>query len=489
MSGEIDIVEQFKTGIAPHLQETFDSFPAFITEIFPASFEEFAAGDHVMEKAEFFQEHKRTMELSARDHFKSTGFYAYLMWRIWRLRKYPHDEEWKYFSYSYTMAAYHLSGEPHKLKYHVQRNPYFKDIIDLKPTAEVIHKYTWDGKHFVSITPAGLKSFARGMHPYGVIVDDPFQDPENKMLLTDIYKINDKLKTNIIDMPREELHIAGTAQTTEDFYFDDAFRDYFEYRELPAIIDWKEELVQWPEFWPFERLMEKRGIQGEKIFAQESMCSPAFSEDAFFTQLQISTVSTATRNWDIYGTEAFTKDAYVTAYLDIGKKQHPSHLAVFMGSKKGRAVMIHSKFMDGWQYIDQLDYCQQAIGFFDIDWFGFDNTRGEFEFAVEQHILPKPMKPHVHKRKTNDAMASAFGERVEKETVELLDDLRLGKSILSVTNDLKALETPEGHGDAFWSCGGALWGLNQTFDMSKWTGQWEKNKNKKKRIFDGRRRF
>ncbi|MCK5609007.1 hypothetical protein KAR91_44445 [Candidatus Pacearchaeota archaeon] len=483
---------------------SYDNFRVFTYFIFSASFDNFKTGNHVARMCDLLQRNPWTMRVSARDHFKSTSFYDLLMWKIWRLKKYPHDEEWKYFSYKKGMAAYHLSEEPGKLKYLIQNNIFFNDIIDLKPTAEFIHKYTWDDNKFISIAPSGLRSFARGTHCHGVIIDDPFQDPENKMKLTDIYKINDKIKSNVIDMPHEEgeLHIAGTAQTTEDFFFDEIFQSEFIFKNQPVMkttpcsveqclkkfkdldkIDClscsnykvKSGQVLWPEHQPYVRIMKKRRLQGERINNQEYFCSPSYAEDAFFLMAQLKPViGELSGNGYPVDTKRPT-DNDVSAYLDIGKKQHPSHLSVFEKAGK-KAIMLHQKFMDGWDYIRQIDYCNRAIENFEISWFEFDNTRGEFEVFIEQHKLPKPMHPCVHTIKKKGQMSGAFNERVENKSVELIDDLRLAKSILSVTNDLQAVETPEGHGDAFWSCGGALMGISKTFDYSRWENQF---KNKK----------
>jgi len=443
------------------IETSYDDFMTFVDIIFRKSFDNFVTGDHIIRTCELLQKNKWTMRLSARDHFKSTALYALLMWKLWRLKRYPHDEEWKYFSYKTGMAKYHMSEEPGKLKYLIRRNEFFTDIVDLKPTAEFLHRYTWDDKHFLSIAPMGLKSFGRGTHCYGVIVDDPFQDPENKMKLTDIYKINDRIKSNIIDMPHEngELHIAGTAQTTEDFFFDKEFRGEFAFVQQPAISSWKEQSVLWREWQPWERLMRKRRLQGEKIFNQEYLCSPAYSEDAFFTQEQILGVTNPDlENLPINEKRKTMHD--VAAYLDIGKKRHPSHLAVFeqRGDKK---IMLHQKFMDGWDYKDQVAYCKQAIEAFDISWFEFDNTRGEFEAYIEDNTLPTIMMPCVHTVKMKGKMAGAFSLAVERKEVELIDSLRLSKSILAVTNDLEAVESVDGHGDSFWACAGAILGLSK----------------------------
>ena len=58
-------------------------------------------------------------------------------------------------------------------------------------------------------------------------------------------------------------------------------------------------------------------------------------------------------------------------------------------------------------------------------------------------------------------MATNFEKMVENNEVELLNDRRMLDQILVVDNDLQALETPEGHGDSFWSIALALWVVGQ----------------------------
>jgi hypothetical protein len=54
------------------------------------------------------------------------------------------------------------------------------------------------------------------------------------------------------------------------------------------------------------------------------------------------------------------------------------------------------------------------------------------------------------------AMASNLSDRMTQHTVELLDDQRQQNQLLAVNNNLQAIETPQGHGDSFWSTSMAL---------------------------------
>ena len=48
-------------------------------------------------------------------------------------------------------------------------------------------------------------------------------------------------------------------------------------------------------------------------------------------------------------------------------------------------------------------------------------------------------------------IAAEFEKRVRGGTLMLISDQRQKRQILNVDNDLKSMETPEGHGDSFWS--------------------------------------
>lgn len=415
---------------------------SFVNEIFSQSFTKFTGGKFIDRIADFM-ENPRTMRVSARDHFKSTSFYAHFLRTS--MKNAHRDLECHYFSFQQKMAGYHIN----KIRQMKEANPYFDQMIDKKKTAENVVRYTWDGIHFHTIVPHGLLAFKRGIHADIIYVDDPFQDPANKLVLTIIQKVNHIIKAQILDMVKAggQIHIAGTPQTTEDFFFDKELIKGFKYLMLPAIVDEANKVVLWEEWMDWDRLMEKKREKGEKIFKQEYLCSPVYTEEAFFKKDQIMRV---VKRENINYHKPYSTENDVVAGFDIGKKAHPAHLAVFE-KIGGKRVQLLSKWYDGVDYTDQVEDLRIIIENLGINALYYDNTRGEFESLHEQGLLPDPMKPIVFSSKTKNSMATEFEKAVVNDTVELVNDQRQIDQILLVDNDLNALETPQGHGDSFWS--------------------------------------
>ena len=415
----------------------------FVNDIFSLGFLDFIGGEYIDRIAEFMQ-YPYTMRVSARDHFKSTSFYSHFLWTSLRN---PHkDIEGHYFSFKEKMAGYHIA----KIKKLKVDNPVFDLCEDKKKSAEAVIKYTWDGKHCHTLTPHGLLGFKRGIHCDLLYVDDPFQDPASKLVMTIIAKINSILKTEILDMVKEggQLHIAGTPQTKNDFFFDNNLRKSFNTLVLPAIVNEKEKTTLWPEWMDWDKLMKKKEERGEKIFNQEYLCSPVYTEEAFFKREQILKVvsdDTAVRTNVKYDTKN-----EVVAGFDVGKKVHPSHLAVFE-IIDGKYKMIYQKFLDRWSYTRQAEFLNYMIGQLKIDRLYYDATRGELESLAEQGYLNDRMIPVNFTSKSKASMATEFEKAVEHKKIILLNHQRLIDQILLVDNELNAVETPQGHGDSFWS--------------------------------------
>lgn len=201
--------------------------------------------------------------------------------------------------------------------------------------------------------------------------------------------------------------------------------------------------------------MQKKKERGEKVFNQEYLCSPVYSEEAYVKEDDYDgCVNMELRNWTLEDWEA-RKEIPSTDRVggfDIGKKTHPSHLAIFeYNEDKKKWQQVHSKWMDNWDYNDQRDYLERACEAFDLYDLRYDATRGEFESFEERNELPAEMTPvnFTHKRK--HAMAADLDKAITNGDVEFLDDRRQRSQLLVVNNDLLAPETPEGHGDSFWS--------------------------------------
>ena len=429
-------------------------FVFFVNTVFAASFDTFIGGPYIDEVSRFLDSSIRTARVGARDHFKSTSLYARFMYQLYQHRDVGYEAH--YFSYEQNMSGYHIE----KIKKLIAPNPYFAGCKDLKPMADTVGAWTWDGRHQVTLDPKSLLSFKRGIHPDWIAVDDPFQDPDNKLEPTSVLKINDVFKKQILDMPKVggELHVVGTPQTPQDFFFDGTVMRRFSVVVQPAIISEAERIARWPEHMPFEELLERREERGAKVFNQEYMCSPVYTEDAWLEEADVL----AAVNPELLNRSIFTKHTDltgdITAGFDIGKKRHPSHLAVYE-TKEGRSIQLHSMWMDGWDYTNgtgeydinhptQFEYLLMAKENFGIDRLLYDGTRGEFDSIADAGKMPPEFESVIFTKKRMVAMATNLSDRMTQRTVAMLDDQRQQQQLLAVNNNLQAIETPQGHGDS-----------------------------------------
>ena len=446
-----------------------NDFNYFVDNIFSLSFTKFIGGDFIDEVSKWMQGNEWFMRISAKDHFKSTSLYADFMWKL--LKNYGVNKEYHYFSYQDSMAGYHIG----KIKRLIFDNPFYQDCVDLKPTAESVIKYSWDVKKDIKKYTAttmeahGLLSFKRGIHCHGVYVDDPLQDPDNKLLLTKVEKINKIIKTQILDMPKVGgfCKIVGTPQTNTDFFFDPEMKKKFAVIVQPAEKDVKNKISLWPEHMEWDELQQRKAIRGQKIYNQEYLCSPVYSENSFFMEEEINkVVNHHLSNRSIFDIIKDAENYDTIGGWDLGKKRHPAHFTVFQVRQvngKRKAIQIHQVFFDQWDYAGnddnqfnpdkptQISYVKQAIKAFRIDKVFVDNTRGELTTLEERGELPRAIQLVTFTSKEKYSMATEFEKGVNQDFIELQNDGRMLRQILVVTNDLQAVETHEGHGDSFWS--------------------------------------
>lgn len=420
--------------------------------------DEFIGGPYIEEVADTLHAHKWTMDISGRDHFKSMRLYARVMWAVFTMQA---SAEGHYFSYNSDMAAYHLS----KVKAMIAENPYFMEYTDNKPTADSIVSYTFRG-NTMSFTPQGLLAFKRGIHAEYIFIDDPLRDPENKLKPVVIEKINRIMKQEMYSMVKRsgECRIVGTPQTWQDFFFDEDLQGKFHTQIRDAMVDDVNRVALWPEWKSFDELEEIRNSIGENDFNQEYRCQPAYAEDSFISRERLLTVVSARESLALRE-HKFLRNKEVVGGFDIGKKRHPSHLALFevkrrpdkKGNEKRFYRQLFSKWMDRWEYKDQLEYLELCIDLFNIDVIRYDNTRGEFEGFAEQGSLPSQLEPINLTGKTRYGITTNFDALVTSGQIELVNDKRQTEQILAVNSDLEAMAGPEGHGDSFWSVAQAVY--------------------------------
>lgn len=433
------------------LTRSLSNFQIFHNIVFPLGLDEtFKKGSHINEWCFMLQHHKNTCILAPRKHSKSTTIYSYIMWEI--LRHPDKDLEILYLSYTKDMAAYHLSN----FKIMFKRNEFFKNIRDLSRGAESVCRYTWDNKHRIKIEPDGILSFKRGRHPHIVILDDILSDPTTMLDLGVIMKINNRVFEDVMSLPKEggKLIVIGTPQTTEDFFYKLKELSHFAWSSCVAVISDKDQKVLWPEGFTYYRLMELKAELGEKAFMKEYQLTPVYAAEAFFQQKQVQSVI----NLNLNAVTFLKTENDVIAGWDIGKKTHPSHFVIFE-IKDDAYIQRFQIFMDNVDYTVQVDKVNEYIERYGISRCYFDNTRGEMEGFMERGDLEKGVFiPINFNIKNKHTLAVEFEKAIVNKKIELLNDGRQTRQILNCTNDLKSVETVEGHGDSFWSIGLALGG-------------------------------
>ena len=456
-SKAFDVLSQ---GLQSHESINTGSFWEFIRDVWALGFEhpEYFRAWHIGVIAEDIQEcveeGKNYVAVLPRFHFKSTVLgHAF---SIWRLLQSTRDQSVLYLSYSDGMAKYHIS----EINKAVHRNPVLKEWFKNKaPKADFSFRYSVNNKP-VEIMHGGLFSFKRGMHVNGALIaDDVLRDPENPLNASQLSKVEDHFLTESMFIPLKGVPVIvlGTPMMPGDLLTKLQKDDRFKSRVLPALDPVPDRRVLMPELYNEEWLLEQQKAR-PKSFASEFMLIPHFSTESYFEGEDIEKCEDknlrsfpATKKYELEG------DEEIFAGFDVGKKRHPSHLVLF--KKVGtRIEQIHQSWLDGWSYSDQIEYLNEVADNFKITKGYIDNTRGE----LEDRGLDRAWYPMHFTVKAKNTMAQIFEKYVLSGNLSLLKDERQKQQILSVNNELKAPETPMGHGDAFFSIALALQALYET---------------------------
>jgi hypothetical protein len=415
----------------------------------------FEWGDHLKDWSDRLQDNKLTAMLGPRKHLKSHTFYAYVMWKmysIWYDAKYSGKRirlyDILYLSYKIGMAGDHIEN----INRYISVNPYFIDWTRTSSAATMM-KYCYNGCE-LNCKPDGMLSFKRGKHPHEVLCDDILADPTEKLEYSAMMKINKVFFEQVASFPKEkigQLHVIGTAQDKTDLFFQLKSNKKYNWSLKKALINKEKKEVLWPEFIPFERLMDilQNELNGSlKTFNKEYQCSPVRSEDTYFTSEEIENRESKNLK-DMWNTPEKVR-GLCFAGLDIGKKRNPSHLAVY--SVEGNKItQVHQKWMDGWQYGRQINYINKAAKKFKIVKGFYDNTRGEFEGFAEKREIERAWRPMVLTAKQKFIIAAALEKMVGDDNFHMLENDRQKEMIVCVDNNLKAPDTGQGHGDSFFS--------------------------------------
>ena len=407
----------------------------------------FTPGTHLDEWCLRLQKYKRTATVAPRKHIKTTTNLAYICWQLYRMSFFDKVkfDEILYMSYLEENAGYQLRW----LKRYINFIPFFDGYRNLTMANSILH-YSIEGREFIC-APCGVLAFKRGQHPRILVCDDILKDPkEKKMNPAVITEINRIFAEEVESMPTEELHVFGTPQSNGDLFAKLEKNPSYNFKRYPAEKDSKNQIALWPEVFDWKKLKEVEASIGRKAYNKEYLCMPVRGEEGFFTSKILDEMCKGRlRNYELLKKVKLREMTY--GGLDIGKKTHPSHLTVLAVDRKGRLVQVHDKWMDGWDYKDQIEYCQRAIDTFGMEKLYYDDTRAEFEGFRESGSLPDEMEGLPMTGKLLWEMASMLDAKVTSKELWLLNIPRSKGQLMNVDNDLKAPETDEGHADNFSS--------------------------------------
>ena len=449
-----DAFDKLAEGLVTTQKIQVGSFKDFLLNVWSQSFDnpEYFNAWHVGQIAEdveyCLEEGLNYCAVLPRFHFKSTILgHAF---SVWSLCKSPRDCAVLYLSYSDSMARYHIS----EINKAISRNPILTQwMVNRSPKADFSARYYINNKP-MDVRHGGLFSFKRGMHVNGALIaDDILRDPENPLNIGQVTKVEDHFLTESMFIPLKGVPVLvmGTPMMPGDLLGKLQEDDRFFTRVLPALDPVPGRRVLMPELYSEEWLLQQQAAR-PKSFASEFLLVPHFATESFFNDADISKCEDETLR-EIPTTRKYRKpeDSFLFAGFDVGKKRHPSHLVIFERTGD-RVKQIHQSWLDGWNYSDQIEFLNEVAENFDLDRGYVDNTRGELEdrgLDHRWHSLSFTLK-------SKNNMAHIFEEYVHSGNLALLRDDRQKQQILSVNNELKAPETPMGHGDAFFSIGMAL---------------------------------
>lgn len=389
-----------------------------------------------------------------RAHYKSTILgHAFSIWRILKMEK---DMKILYLSYSDTMSKYHIN----EIKKEVGRNPVLKTLLEDKtPRSDYTFRMRYKGAN-VEIEKGGLFSFKRGMHLDGALIaDDILKDPENPLEIGQVTKVEDHFMQESMFIPNKgaPIVVVGTPLLPDDILAKLEFDPRFRHRRLPVFNPIPGRRILAPGIFSEEELLVHQRAK-PKAFASEFMLEPFYSSMTYFTKEDINkAVDPKLRNLHALTKHKFSDDEEVFGGFDVGKKRHPSHLAIF--KRRGSNIeQIHSSYLNGWNYNDQVEYINEIAENFGMTRGYVDNTRGELEDrGLSNTWIPQSFTP---KMKAN--LAGIMEEIILSGRCKLLDDDQQNTQLMQVNNDLKATTTVAGHGDAFFSVGMALQAAHET---------------------------
>ena len=481
LNSALELMAQQLEGIEPGTHKpVVGSFGDFVRDIWSKGFEkpEYFDAWHVGricdDVDQALEEDLHYIAIMPRMHFKSTilghGF------SVWQLLKKPGNEV-IYLSYSDQMASRHIS----EINKEVKDNPQLMEwMVDRTPKADNSFRYVVGGRN-ANIIHHGLFSFQRGLHIDGAMVaDDILRDLANPLDVTQMQKVEDQFMTAnfFIPNPGSPIIVIGTPMMDGDLLDKLTKDERFLSRRLPVFDEAYRKLrktydsnVLFPERYD-EVWLRAHERSKPKSFASEFMLEPYLAGEAYFTAEEIKACEDdELKHISIAEEYQLEPNEELFAGFDVGKKRHPSHLSIF--SRKGDEItQIYEQWLEGWTYDKQAAFLNQIAEKIPLTRAYIDLSRGE----MEDRQLDVSWLPKIFTLRNKFEMAQIFEHYVFSGNLHLIAEDRQRGQIVSTSNDLKAPEMPDGHGESFVSIGLALvaawemraFGYQSVGNMTEW---------------------
>lgn len=406
------------------------------------------------------ENHDRSSTIGPRDFGKTHIFTAYALYRMITAE---HRMQIYYLSYKQSQAEGFIKkiAKPVAEESPLISAFFHNDFSRAKTSMDVTNPLGYQA----IMEPKGLLGSIRGEHADLMLVDDPLKDESagETPNPTQVQKATKRFFEDSVPMIKNETgecHVIGTAISPDDLLHQLQDKKGWRSNRIPAVkdVEWDEDQTRivggksmWPKRWPsaknFNKKLNDTTLSG---FKKEYLCIADRDVDTFLSQEKLDKcfgLQSDNSNFE----ELKKGEIRLVGGHDIGKKVDPAHAIIFALDEDNELYEWTSKFMDGWEYQDQVEWWKTQFNRLPIYKAFYDDQRSEFEGFREKGELPSNFEPQKMNYQQKYNMAAELETYVNEGKIHFKNDSRIYQSLLSVGDDLKATRTESGHGDAFFS--------------------------------------
>ena len=340
-------------------------------------------------------------------------------------------------------------------------------ITDNKPASDALIDVLNPGGARIRVIPLGILDSIRGLHVRGKV---PIENSEKKGC--DLMVIDDALKSgelyasaNSVDGRKVASAInrviipswkdgckvvcLATVISKHDFTLSKDFQDRFHVFKMGALIKQPPKSKGkfrsfWPQKFPLEWLEKQRRTMGYSAFSAEFLNTPRSELGAYLPQSKMRFLKSFEKmeGWE-----------YIVS-CDPGKHMHYAGVSI-LANKGSVWRLIEHKFLDDYDYVEQVELLNQLEADLKPLYTIIDNTNKVFDGFLEQGMLPQSTEMVHYSSNWRRRVAANLRRLIETGNIAFIEDDRVKDDLLCVSGDLKASEwRSDGsklhHGEVFW---------------------------------------